>query len=1223
MIFQKNRKELLPYSFMIFLVIVTFGFSSLNAQMDISISAGSNNQTFSTCDGFILDSGGQGGPGYSNNEDVTFTICPPSASDDIYVQFTLFSLDPFGGSNDIMMMYDGNSTAAPLIGTYTGFELEGVVNQASGANPSGCLTFRFISDGTGTGRIAGNVSCTPPCTPPFAVSTVVGEPSDSVATCIGEPLDFADDGSYSPSGFNLVSYEWDFRDGNSASGQNATHAFTTPGMYRVKLTVTDENGCESLNSSSIRIYVAPTPSFIGFPSDEVMCIGESLLLATAPETYNVTWTGFPSSSEIEDGCVDDNQVGQAQTHSLELGGFTSGATLDDINDLESICINMEHSFMGDFVLQVQCATGQTVTLHQQGGGGTDLGIPVPQTNVDCDNPATIGVGWDYCFTPTAPQTWVQAAGPGSLPAGDYASVQPLSALLGCPLNDVWTIIFTDNWGADDGTLFSFSINVNPSLYEDIEEFEISVDNGSANSFWNSPAQFGVISNNSNDLTITPTSGGDYTYTYTVIDNFGCENDSTVTITVNENPQAFAGDDIEVCGINGVGQAQLAGEISGGTSSCAYSLNLTDSFGDGWNGNSITVGINGSTTNYTIATGNSNIIPLVVSQGDNITLQFNATGSWISECSFILYDCDGNIVFQSGQNGTQPTTQLQSFTADTFGGVVFSWSDPANLDDPNVFNPNATVTGQETFTLSVYPEGHPLCVTTDQVTVTVTEPGEAGDDAVLDICADGAPVDLFPLLGPNADAGGTWLDPSGNVVTMPYDPATMAEGDYEYQIGAIDCLSSAIIEVNILPISITSVTVTDVDCNSADNGSVIINSPQAEQYSIDNGVTYQGTGTFTNLSPGTYDVVVLNSIGCSTTDQFTVTEPNPIVITSITPDIVECRENDVTLAVTAQGGNGVYNYEWVLNGQVVSNSSTFTTQPQNAYNEYCVTVSENCGSPVAQECMIVTWPADVQPILIPSVIEGCYPVEVTFVNATNSSVIDNAFTRFGDGYSANATGNNGFYHVYETPGVYSVQTTLTTTAGCVYDTTFTDMITVHDYPRANFSWMPFKVPMFDPEVEFTNLSSSDVTNWDWTFYDGTPQTSTDSDPMTLYPEGVVDDYLVTLIVTNEVGCQDSVAKEVSVVSDILLFAPNTFTPDGDKFNETWRVYIDGIDIYSFDLFIYNRWGEVIWESHNPESEWDGTYGGKIVPEGAYIWTLQVSDGVTDKKYEFNGHINVLR
>lgn len=1193
------------------------------AQTDITVSAAANNQTFSTCDGFIIDSGGQGGPGYSNNEDITFTICPPSAGDDIYVQFTLFSLDPFGSSNDVMMVYDGDNTSAPLVGTYTGFELEGIVNEASAGNTSGCLTFRFISDGSGTGRFAGNVSCDPPCTPPYALATVVGETLDSVAVCIGEPLTFQDNGSYSPSGFNIVDYEWDFRDGTAANGPSVSHVFTQPGMYRVKLTVTDENGCESLNSSSLRIYVAPIPSFQNFPSSAELCIGESIMLSAAPETYDVTWTGFPNSTDIEDGCVDDLQVGVIQSNSLELGGFVAGATLDNISDLESVCINLEHSFMGDFVLQVRCETGQTVTLHQQGGGGAYLGEPIDNgTPVDCDDPATQGVGYTYCFTPSATQTWVDAASGGtSLPAGDYASVQPLTGLLGCPLNGTWTVLFTDNWSADDGTLFSFSINVNPSLYEDIDEFTIEVNDGPTDSYWNTPATDAVISNNNNDITITPTNPGTYPYTYTVIDNFECQNDSTVFITVNDNPQADAGIDFDQCGVNGVAQVQLDGSVTG-FQNCNFTLELLDSFGDGWNGNTITVVVEGTSTNYTIPSGgDQNTVQIPVNIGDEITVQFNASGSWTSECSYELYDCDGNLVFQSGQGGTTPTTQLQTFSN---GSLIFSWTDPTNMDDPSVLNPNVTVTGTETFTLSVYPEGHPLCVTTDEVTVTIIEPGDPGDDSSIDVCADGAPVDLFPLLGPDADTGGIWKDPSGNVVQMPYDPITMPEGTYTYEIGMVNCLSSASVEVTIVPVSIDNMIITDVDCNSANNGSVEIIATNGLNYSIDGGATFSPNNIFTDLVPGNYQVVVENVLGCIATDAFDIVEPDPIQITYITPDLVECRENSVTLEVQATGGNGVYNYEWMLDGVVVSTHRTFTINPEKAYSEYCVTVSENCGSPVAQGCVVVEWPTDIYPVLVPDINEGCYPVEVNFINTTNSSVVNNVFVRFGDGYSANASGLNSLYHVYETPGVYDVEATITTNAGCVYDTVFTDMIYVYDYPRANFSWMPFKVPMFEPVVEMTNLSSGDAVSWDWTFYDADPANSTEIEPTIEYEEGIVDDYLVTLIVTNEYGCTDSIAKEISVVSDVLLFAPNTFTPDGDKFNEKWKVVMDGIDVYNFELLVFNRWGEVVWESHNADAEWDGNYAnGEPAPEGVYIWTITATDGFSDKKYQFNGHVTILR
>ena len=126
-----------------------------------------------------------------------------------------------------------------------------------------------------------------------------------------------------------------------------------------------------------------------------------------------------------------------------------------------------------------------------------------------------------------------------------------------------------------------------------------------------------------------------------------------------------------------------------------------------------------------------------------------------------------------------------------------------------------------------------------------------------------------------------------------------------------------------------------------------------------------------------------------------------------------------------------------------------------------------------------------------------------------------------------------------------------------------------------------------------------------------------------PEGVVGNYNVTLTVTNANGCMDSVTKIAQVLSDVILYAPNTFTPDGDEFNQTWFIHMDGIDIHQFDLQIFNRWGEVIWETKDPKGAWDGTYMGKIVPNGQYTWILETKELVSDKKYTFNGYINVLR
>jgi gliding motility-associated-like protein len=100
-------------------------------------------------------------------------------------------------------------------------------------------------------------------------------------------------------------------------------------------------------------------------------------------------------------------------------------------------------------------------------------------------------------------------------------------------------------------------------------------------------------------------------------------------------------------------------------------------------------------------------------------------------------------------------------------------------------------------------------------------------------------------------------------------------------------------------------------------------------------------------------------------------------------------------------------------------------------------------------------------------------------------------------------------------------------------------------------------------------------------------------------------------------------KVPVKPEVLIYAPNAFTPDGDEFNQSWSVIMEGIDITVFDLLVYNRWGEVIWASKDVNATWDGTYKGKIVPAGIYNWTIRTKDALNDKKYEFTGSITVLR
>jgi gliding motility-associated-like protein len=155
------------------------------------------------------------------------------------------------------------------------------------------------------------------------------------------------------------------------------------------------------------------------------------------------------------------------------------------------------------------------------------------------------------------------------------------------------------------------------------------------------------------------------------------------------------------------------------------------------------------------------------------------------------------------------------------------------------------------------------------------------------------------------------------------------------------------------------------------------------------------------------------------------------------------------------------------------------------------------------------------------------------------------------------------------------------------------------------------------------STPGVVNWQWTAEGASPMTSTSENPTFFFPEGVMGTYTVELIVETAEGCVDTVERELIVNSDILFYAPNSFTPDGDEFNQTWTFSIQGVDEYNFELLIFNRWGEIIWETHDINSAWDGTYLGKIVPAGTYTWVARVKDIYSDEKREFNGYINVLK
>jgi gliding motility-associated-like protein len=502
--------------------------------------------TVSACSGSLLDSGGEGAGGYQNNENFTTTICPDgSGGPAISLQFFTFNLSTAGSApGDVLYIYDGADLSAPLLGQWSGSDSPGIVS-ASFSNPTGCLTLVFVSNETGTGVFASLISCVVPCQPPTAAATF-GSPVPLLA-CQGEVITFDGSGSTAVDPFTIAEYRWDFADGAlDSTGAVVTHSFAEPGEYVVQLTVTDDNGCSNTNLVDLQVLVSTTPVFNGtVVSPMVICEGESIDL-TAVATP-VMWSALPTVN-LGDGVTMPDGSGVAYTSQLFYTQFAPGATLANPNDLLSICASLEHSYMGDLIISITCPSGQTMTLHQQGGGSTYLGAA---NDTDPGSSPVIGECWDYCWSPTATlgtfadcaafgitPNVTQAGTPASnaLIAGTYSSVQPWSTLTGCALNGTWTFTVIDNWAIDNGFICDWGLNFNPSLFPSLTQFTPVLGTStldSANWVGN-----GLVSNPNDPLsaTATPVGVGTHDYVFSITDNFGCTYDTTITVTVNPAPQ---------------------------------------------------------------------------------------------------------------------------------------------------------------------------------------------------------------------------------------------------------------------------------------------------------------------------------------------------------------------------------------------------------------------------------------------------------------------------------------------------------------------------------------------------------------------------------------------------------------------------------------------------------------------------------------------------------------
>jgi gliding motility-associated-like protein len=349
-------------------------------------------------------------------------------------------------------------------------------------------------------------------------------------------------------------------------------------------------------------------------------------------------------------------------------------------------------------------------------------------------------------------------------------------------------------------------------------------------------------------------------------------------------------------------------------------------------------------------------------------------------------------------------------------------------------------------------------------------------------------------------------------------------------------------------------------------------------------------------------------GCVQTQTGTATVTvNDLPVVSAGNDITIC-EGDQT-ALTA---SGAVNYVW---DQGVVNGVLFTP---SASGTYTVIGTDANGCSNTDEVDITLEPLPVVSF-VGDVLSGCEPLEVTFTNTTPGNLTDCVWT-LGDGTVL--TGCGSITHTYNTPGTYDVSLTTTSATGCTSSATYVGYVYVEGNPTASFTPSETALTNLNSEVYFENTSTGAVT-YEWDFGDAS-QGSTDVSPIHIYPIDAAGTYTVELIAYSPLGCSDTAYAEIQLTEELIFYVPNTFTPDDDDYNPTFQpVFSSGFDPYDFRLLIFNRWGEIIFESQNAAIGWDGTYGGKLMQDGTYTWKIEFKTTANDERKVITGHVNMIK
>ncbi len=377
-----------------------------------------------------------------------------------------------------------------------------------------------------------------------------------------------------------------------------------------------------------------------------------------------------------------------------------------------------------------------------------------------------------------------------------------------------------------------------------------------------------------------------------------------------------------------------------------------------------------------------------------------------------------------------------------------------------------------------------------------------------------------------------------------------------------------------------------------------------------GTSIGTTQNLTNIpaaAAGTYPITVTatDAAGhiCTSTTNVLI---NPLPNVNAGNDVSTCLGNSVTLT-----GSGATSYLWtggILNGTPFNPTTNST---------YTVTGSDVNGC-VNSDDVTVTMLYAQMPSISPSITVGCVPSQVTFTN--NDPQAQNCVWSFGNG----ATGNGCAPQLttFSQVGCYDISLTQTDIQGCDTTVVFDDVVCIEEAIAA-FYVNPGTIGPGNSNVTFYNVSEG-ASSYNWDFGDN--QFSTEIEPNHTYSTNLQTGFTATLVATSPAGCTDSTTMPIGYEEQLIYYVPNSFTPDADEHNQLFKpIFTSGFSPDNFEMLIFNRWGEIVWQSYDHTKGWDGSYGlsGLDAQSGTYTWVIFFKPKDNDDKIKISGIVNLLR